>query len=108
LDNLPKTFDPAKKDEVIATLIGHYGWGNNDSFIQNMATTFVNLLVQYPGCLPELETQQQQTCTGDQFKTIYSLLKGISKYRCNVDPPIASEVPPTEVPQNEAPLGELP
>ncbi len=128
LDEMPKNFDPAKKDDVIAQLISIYGWGNNESFIQNLTTTFVNLMVQYPECIPLLAgiITENQSCSDNQYSTLSSFHGGISKYRCNFDPPSEAlssetppseatptespqiETPPSEVPENEAPPGELP
>jgi hypothetical protein len=88
LDNLPNSFDPAKKDGVIAQLISIYSWGNQDSVIRNMATNFVKLLVKYPSCVPQLGSGSggQSACSADILDTILSYRNGISKYRCNVDP----------------------
>jgi hypothetical protein len=100
LKDLQKNFDPAKKDDVITSLISHYGWGNNDSLIQNMTTTFVNLLVQYPSCIPLSNAQFNESCSDSQYKTLLSYSKGILEYRCNVDRP--SEILSTETPPSEA------
>jgi hypothetical protein len=110
LNNLPSFFVPDKKDEIGTNLIKIYGWGNGDSLIQNLATSFVNLLVQYPECLIKLQGGPSY-CSDDQFRTIDSLMKGISKYRCNVDPPsavLSSEVPPSETPPIDNPPSETP
>jgi hypothetical protein len=109
LNEVQKNFDPAKKDEVIAQLISHYGWGNGDSLIQNLTTTFVNLLVQYPSCVPGSSASSNQPCSEDQFRTILSFSKGILEYRCNVGRPseaLSSETPPSENPPSEAPSGK--
>jgi hypothetical protein len=95
LNDVQKNFDPAKKDDVIASLIGHYGWGNNDSFIQQLATSFVDLLVQYPSCVPLSNAQSNQSCSEDQYRTILSFSKGIMEYRCNVAKPKPTSESPT-------------
>ncbi len=110
---MQKNFDPDKKDDVIVSLISHYGWGNNDSLIQNLATTFVNLLVQYPSCVPLSNAQFNESCSYNQRNTLFSFSKGIMEYRCNVDRPseaLSSETPPSEaaseVPPSENPPGK--
>jgi hypothetical protein len=100
LNEVQKNFDPAKKDDVITSLISHYGWGNNDSLIQNMTTTFVNLLVQYPSCVPLSNAQFNGSCSGDQYRTILNFSKGILEYRCNIVQP--SEALSSETPGSEA------
>jgi hypothetical protein len=111
LNEVQKNFDPAKKDDVIMQLISHYGWGNGDSLIQNLTTTFVNLLVQYPSCVPLSNAQSNQSCSEDQYRTILSFSKGIMEYRCNVVQPSeasSSETPPSEAVTSEVPPSENP
>jgi hypothetical protein len=110
LDEVQNNFDPAKKDDVIAQLISHYGWGDDDSFIQILATTFVNLMIQYPECIPLLGGTVNESCSEDQYSTVYSYYGGIAKYRCNFDPPseaLSSEAATSEVPPSEAPPGKV-
>jgi hypothetical protein len=111
LNEVQKNFDPAKKDDVITSLISHYGWGNGDSLIQNLTTTFVNLLVQYPSCVPLSNAQFNESCSYNQEITISSFSKGIMEYRCNFVQPseaLSSETPPSasEVPPSENPPGK--
>jgi hypothetical protein len=94
MNELQANFDPAKKDDVIANLVSNYGFGDNNTFIQNLATTFVELLVQYPSCLPLSSAQSNQLCSDNQYKTLLSYSNGIMEFSCNYpkpDPPPVSE-----------------
>jgi hypothetical protein len=106
LNEVQKNFDPAKKDDVIASLISHYGWGNGDDLIKNLTTTLVNLLVQYPGCVRLPNGQLSGSCSTNQYRTILSFSNGIMGYRCNVAKP--SEVLPSETPLIKTPPSENP
>jgi hypothetical protein len=112
LNEVQKNFDPAKKDDVIASLISHYGWGNGDDLIKNLTTTFVNLLVQYPSCVPLSSNGLfSGSCSENQYRTILSFSNGILGYRCNVVRPseaLPSETPPIKTPPSENPPSENP
>ncbi len=84
LQNIANSFYPDNKDAVIERLVAIYSWGNNDSFIQNMATNFVKLLLKYPECVKKLMYNNE--CDFAISDTIRSYWWGITCYRCNVDP----------------------
>jgi hypothetical protein len=92
------------RNKVIAELIDNYGWREN--FFKNLASAFVDLMIQYPDCVSTLAGHYKPSCSDNQYKTLYSYMKGISAYRCNVDEP--SEYPPSETPYLEIPPSEDP